>query len=342
MSQILTDIVRHPSAWYGRDLANDSSWIVHLQKPHLQEIAAAVASVKARGLAFSALREQDFPLPTLAPLLRTWLEDVTTGRGFFLLRGLNVQDYADEDVGTIFWGIGLHLGKAVTQNPKGDLLGHVFDHGRRYGDLDVRGYETNAHLPFHTDSGDVVGLLCLRRAASGGLSSVVSAVTLHNEILRRHPEYLAPLYRGFHYIRREAALSESPVTPHRLPVFGARDGLVSVRLIRNQINAACIKTGVPLEPLERAALDLFDELAHDPDIHLDMDLQVGDIQFCNNYVTLHSRTSYVDFPEAERRRHMVRLWLTMDPRRPLADGFPPQNGYGSNQQVALALQAAGS
>jgi alpha-ketoglutarate-dependent taurine dioxygenase len=205
----------------------------------------------------------------------------------------------------------------------------------------VRGYETNAHLPFHTDSGDVVGLLCLRRAASGGLSSVVSAVTLHNEILRRHPEYLAPLYRGFHYIRREAALSESPVTPHRLPVFGARDGLVSVRLIRNQINAACIKTGVPLEPLERAALDLFDELAHDPDIHLDMDLQVGDIQFCNNYVTLHSRTSYVDFPEAERRRHMVRLWLTMDPRRPLADGFPPQNGYGSNQQVALALQAAG-
>jgi len=337
MSHILTDIVRHPSAWYGRDLANDSSWIVHLQKPHLQEIAAAVASVKARGLAFAALREQDFPLPTLAPQLRTWLEDVTTGRGFFLLRGLN----ADEDVGTIFWGLGLHLGKAVTQNPKGDLLGHVFDHGRRYGDLDVRGYETNAHLPFHTDSGDVVGLLCLRRAASGGLSSVVSAVTLHNEILRRHPEYLVPLYRGFHYIRREAALSESPVTPHRLPVFGARDGLVSVRLIRNQINAACIKTGVPLEPVERAALDLFDELAHDPDIHLDMDLQVGDIQFCNNYVTLHSRTSYVDFPEAERRRHMVRLWLTMDPRRPLADGFPPQNGYGSNQQVALALQAAG-
>ena len=145
-------------------------------------------------------------------------------------------------------------------------------------------------------SGDIVGLLCLRRAASGGLSSVVSAVTVHNEILKRHPEYLEPLYRGFHYIRREAALTESPVTPHRLPVFGARDGLISVRLIRNQINAACTKTGIPLKPIERSALDLFDELAQDPDIHLDMDLEVGDIQFCNNYVTLHSRTSYVDFP----------------------------------------------
>src|ERR1044072_7642999 len=132
MSHILTDIVRHPSAWYGRDLANGSSWIVHLQEPHLQDIATAVASVKARGLAFAALREQDFPLPTLAPQLRTWLEDVTTGRGFFLLLILNVHSYTDEDVGTIFWGLGLHLGKAVTQNPKGDLLGDVLDHGPRY------------------------------------------------------------------------------------------------------------------------------------------------------------------------------------------------------------------
>jgi alpha-ketoglutarate-dependent taurine dioxygenase len=172
------------------------------------------------------------------------------------------------------------------------------------------------------------------------LSSVVSAVTIHNEILRRHPEYLAPLYRGFHYIRREAALTESPVTPHRLPVFGARDGLVSVRLIRNQINAAYTKTGVPLEPVEKEALDLFDELAYDPEIHVDMDLQVGDIQFCNNYAMLHSRTSFEDYPEIERRRHMVRLWLTMDQRRPLAEGFPPQNGYGDRQLVEPALQAA--
>ena len=264
MTEMLTEPVRHPSAWYGKDLAADGSWIVHLTPRHLEEIAAAVASVKARGLPFAALDKSDFPLPTLAPQLRTWIKDVTTGRGFVVVRGLNVPDYSDEDVGTIFWGMGLHLGKAVTQNPRGDLLGHVFDHGRKYGELDVRGYETSAHLPFHTDSGDTVGLLCLRRAQSGGLSSVVSAVAIHNEILKRHPEYLAPLYRGFHYIRREAALTDSPVTPHRVPVFGARDGVVSVRLVRNQINAACVKTGVPLAPLEKAALDLFDELAQEP------------------------------------------------------------------------------
>jgi hypothetical protein len=342
MAEILTETVRHPSAWYGRDLIDDTSWIVHLEPGHLAEIAAAVERVSRRGLAFSALTREDFPLPTLGPRLRAWQEEVVNGRGFYVLRGLNTRDYTDEQVGTIFWAIGLYLGQAVTQNPRGDLLGHVYDHGRTYGQIDVRGYETNAHLPFHTDSGDVVGLLCLRPSRSGGLSSVVSAVTIHNEILKRRPEYLAPLYRGFHYIRREAALTESPITPHRLPVFGARDGKVSVRLIRNQINAAAAKSGVPLDPIEKAALDLFDELAYDPAVHLDMDLQQGDIQFCNNYTILHSRTAFEDYPEIERRRHMVRLWLTMDPRRPLADGFPPQNGYGDRQLVEPALQAAAS
>ncbi|MBV8188613.1 MAG: TauD/TfdA family dioxygenase [Alphaproteobacteria bacterium] len=341
MGQILTETVHHPSAWYGRDLARDDSWIVQLDPRHLEEIATAIADVGRRGLPFAKLTRDDFPLPTLGPKLRQWQKEIIDGRGFYLLRGLNAADYTDAEVGTIFWAIGLYLGHAVTQNPMGDLLGHVYDHGRRYGDLDVRGYETNAHLPFHTDSGDVVGLLCLRRSKSGGLSSVVSAVTIHNEILRRHPEYLAPLYRGFHYIRREAALTESPVTPHRLPVFGARDGHISVRLIRNQINAACTKTGVPLEPIEREALDFFDQLAQDPAIHLDMDLQVGDIQFCNNYAILHSRTGFEDHPEAERRRHMIRLWLTMDQRRPLSDDFPPHNGYGDRQLVETAMQAAG-
>jgi hypothetical protein len=339
MAEILTETVRHPSAWYGRDLVDDPSWIVHLTPAHLAEIAAAVAQVRRSGLPFSALTRDDFPLPTLGPALREWQKEVTDGRGFYLLRGLNARDYSDEEVGTIFWAFGLYLGHAVTQNPRGDLLGHVYDHGRKYGQIDVRGYETNAHLPFHTDSGDVVGLLCLRQSKSGGLSSVVSAVTIHNEILKRHPEYLAPLYRGFHYIRREAALSDSPITPHRLPVFGAREGKVSVRLVRNQINAAASKSGVPLEPLEKAALDLVDELAYDPAIHLDMDLQLGDIQFCNNYTILHSRTAFEDYPEIERRRHMVRLWLTMEKRRPLADGFPAHAGYGSRELVEPAMQA---
>ena len=175
---------------------------------------------------------------------------------------------------------------------------------------------------------------------SGGLSSIVSSVTLHNEILRRHPEYLPPLYHGFHYIKREAALTDDPVTSYRLPVFGAKDGCISARLVRNQINAACVKTGKPLEPLEQAALDFLDSLAYDPDIHLDMDLQLGDMQLCNNYTILHSRTGFEDWPEPERRRHMIRLWLTFrERRRPMGDAFPAHNGYGRNQIAEVAFQS---
>jgi hypothetical protein len=338
--KIHSEIVRHASAWYGKDLADDASWLVQLTPEDLAEIATAVDSVKAAGLKLGQVDRRRFPLPTLGRKLRTYLEEIRIGRGFVVLRGLDAQSYCDSDVGLIFWGLGTYLGAPVTQNPRGDLLGHVYDHGRRYGDIDVRGYETNAHLPFHTDSCDLVGLLCLRRAKRGGLSSIVSSVTLHNEILRQHPEYLPPLYRGFHYIKREAALSDDPVTAHRLPVFGAKDGYVSARLVRNQINAACIKTSQPLEALEQAALDFLDSLAADPAIHLDMDLQVGDMQLCNNYTILHSRTGFEDHAELERRRHMIRLWLTFEERRPLAETFPPHSGYGRNRMAEEAFQAS--
>lgn len=337
---IHADWVNHPSAWYGKDLRHDTSWLVQLSAEDRAEIAAAVKGVKARGLSLAQVGRSSFLLPKLGEKLERYLEEIRTGRGFVVVRGLNAADYADDDVGLIFWGLGAYLGTPVTQNPRGDLLGNVYDHGRRYGELDVRGYETNAHLPFHSDGCDLVGLLCLRKAKSGGLSSIVSSITLHNEILRQHPEYLAPLYSGFHYIRREAALTEAAVTPHRVPVFGAKDGYISCRLIRNQINAACVKTGVPLAPLVREALDFLDSLAHDRDIHLDMDLQVGDMQLCNNYTILHSRTGFEDYPEPERRRHMIRLWLTFRERRPLADGFAPHNGYGHNETIEVALQPA--
>jgi hypothetical protein len=339
--QIHTEVVRHPSAWYGRDLVKDpSSWLVHLTSQDLSEIASAVQGVEAHGLALGEVGRSNFPLPTLSKKLAGWLDEIRTGRGFVVVRGLNVNDYTDDEVGLIFWGIGTYLGVPVTQNPQGDLLGHVYDHGRRYGDIDVRGYETSAHLPFHSDSCDLVGLLCLRRAKSGGLSSIVSSITLHNEILRQHPEYLAPLYRGFHYIKREAALTDDPVTSYRLPVFGAKEGTISSRLVRNQINAACVKAGKSLEPLERAALDFLDSLAYDPDIHLDMDLQLGDMQLCNNLTVLHSRTSFEDWPELERRRHMIRLWLTFEQRRRLAESFPQHNGYGRNQIAEVAFQSS--
>ncbi|HLI13845.1 MAG TPA: TauD/TfdA family dioxygenase [Alphaproteobacteria bacterium] len=337
MSTVFRQMVTDRSAWRGCELAGDSAWIDVLSPQALNEIDAALCAVRSAGLDLERIGRVQFPLPSLGPRLRAHLDEIQHGRGFVVLRGLPVERYSDEEVGLIFWGLGRHLGVPVAQNPQGDLLGHVFDHGRAYGQIDVRGYETNAHLPFHTNACDLVGLLCLRKARRGGLSSIVSAITLHNEILRRHPEYLPPLYKGFHYIKREAALTDSPVTERRIPVFAHEGGLISCRYIRNQINAACEKTGRPLDNLERQALDFLDALSQDPALHLDMDLQPGDMQFCNNYTILHSRTGFEDWPEPGRERHMLRLWLTCRERRPLASGFPQHNGYRQLSEVAYQL-----
>src|SRR5262245_15439602 len=123
--QVHTETVRHASAWYGSDLTKDNSWLMHLSPTDLVEIKAAVESVKARGLSLGQVDRIAFPLPTLRPKLVDYLEEIRTGRGFVVLRGLNVADYTDDEVGLIFWGIGTYLGDPVTQNPRGDLLGHV-------------------------------------------------------------------------------------------------------------------------------------------------------------------------------------------------------------------------
>jgi hypothetical protein len=203
----------------------------------------------------------------------------------------------------------------------------VYDHGRSYGQIDVRGYETNAYLPYHTDGCDLVGLLCLRKGLEGGLSSIVSSVTVHDEILARHPEYLGLLYNGFYYIRREEALGSKGVSDRPVPVFGAKDGVVSCRYIRNQINAGAVKRETPHTTLEKAALDFLDEQTRRADLRLDMDLQPGDIQLCNNYTILHSRTGFRDGPERHQQRHMLRLWLKFPRLWPLDPEFPAQLGY---------------
>src|SRR5215813_13913231 len=258
MSSIWMKRITGPKAWRGEALAHDLSWLVTLTTAEIADIDRAVATAKASGRAMADVGREEFPLSTLRPRLEQTLAELTDGRGFVVLRGLPVERYSDEDVGLIFWGLGRYLGAPLHQNPQGELLGHVYDHGRTYGNIDVRGYETNAYLPYHTDGCDLVGLLCLRRGIAGGLSSIVSSVSVHDEILAHHPEYLGLLYNGFYYIRREAALTDRGVSERPIPIFGCQDGVVSCRYIRNQINAGAVKRNVPLTVFEQAALDFLD------------------------------------------------------------------------------------
>jgi len=327
MSQTVGKIVSGAQGWLGSVLKSDPSWVYRLTQSDLSELDKSLRQVESKRLKLEEIKRSDFPLPILAPRLRELLTDLKSGRGFFVIRGLQVGSYSDEEAAKIYWGLGTHLGRAVKQNVSGAQLDHVRDLGKKWGELSVRGYQTSGELIFHTDFSDVVGLLCLRQAKSGGTSKIASAITVHEKIAEQHPEYLATLYRGFRYIRREAVDSDDPVSG-LVPVFGLRDGQLSCRIVRERIDAAARKFGIPLSDLENDTLNYFAAVAANEEVCLSMDLLPGDMQFLNNYTILHSRTSYEDGELPHQKRHLLRLWLTMrDGRRPLPPRFPQANGY---------------
>lgn len=298
-------LVNDRSAWSGADFRNDESWIYTLSTSEVQELASAARRCLQRGMEVTAIEAADFPLPSLAPAIAAWAEEINNGRGFLLVRGIP-HDFSDEEIRTMFWGIGLYLGYPVSQNSYGDMFGDVYDQGVDLGSGRVRGYRTNERLRFHSDRCDMVGLLCVRPARKGGLSSIVSSTRVYNEIVKHHPEYMQPLMNGYIHVHVEEG---GEFSTWRVPVYSIKDNVVSCRILRNTVEKARNMGYAKYDRLETEALAYMDELVNREDLRLDMMLDRGDMQFINNYTTLHARTAFEDFPEPERRRHMVRLWL---------------------------------
>lgn len=316
MTQIHDRPVTGPAAWKSADMKDPAVWTHVLTEAEIDDLDRALRGVQKRGLAMAQVTQADFPLPVLGPFLRGLEETIRAGRGFALIRGIPVERYTDEEVFLIKWGIGTHLGEKVSQNVYGDLLGHVYDHGRDPDSTRTRGYQTSGELRFHVDRADMTSLLCLRQGRAGGRSRVVSSMAVHNEILARHPEYLPPLYEGVPYIHIEEA---GEMRSWKEPVFSVTDGVLSCSIRRNTVQKAIERSGIPMAPLDIAALRCFDEIAEDPAFVLEMDLEPGDIQFVNNYTILHGRTAFVDGPSPGKKRHLVRLWLKFFTPRPTAD-----------------------
>src|SRR5262249_1715257 len=249
----------------------------------------------------------DFPLPTFGSRLQSLLGEVLEGRGFVLLRRLPVERWSSRQAALAFLGIGCHLGSLRPQNADGHLLGHVKDIGLSSANPNVRIYQTHERQTFHTDSCDVVGLLCLATAKSGGLSSLVSSTTIFNEMRRRRPDLARLLFAPIETDRRgEVAKDEKPY--FQIPVFNWHAGLLSAIYQRQYIESARRFPEVPpLTTAQTAALDLLDELANDAQLHLMMELRPGDMQFVHNHTILHDRTAFEDWPEPERKRHLLRL-----------------------------------
>lgn len=320
MAVITTQALTGPAVWHGADVANDDSWLHRWSAESLAALDAALAVLKARGRRFPDFDKADFPLDTLSRDLTRWADALENGRGFLLLRGLPAARYTEEELRCLYYGIGLHLGVPVCQNPRGDLLGEVMNVGD-LNDKNTRVYETNLYLPYHSDPSDVVGLLCLRQAREGGLSSLVSVAAIYNRILAEHREHLGLYFRLWYF----SHLCEP--MPSLSPIFSMHQGKLSCRYLRQYIELGHEIRQLPLSRVEIEALDIFDAIMHDPAMRLDMMLEPGDMQFANNYAVLHSRNAFVDHAAPEQRRKLLRLWLKMPNARALAPEFPGRNGF---------------
>jgi hypothetical protein len=314
------------SAWMVADLQPDE-WLHVLSPPEIAEIEAAAANLARRDFDLVAITADDFPLPRFGPRLREILrDDVLEGRGFAVLRGLDPTALSRRENAIAFLGLGAHLGAARPQNAKGHILGHVKDLGRSGDDPTARLYQTHERQTYHTDSADVVGLMCLRPAREGGRSSLVSSVSLYNAMRAAAPELALTLFEPIETDRRgEVADGQSPW--FTIPVFNWFEGHFIGKYQRQYIESARRFPQVPpLTPDQTAALDLLDALAEDPAFNLQLEFLPGDIQLVNNHVLFHDRTGFIDWPEPERRRHLLRLWLAPAAAPPLPPIFAERFG----------------
>lgn len=315
------------SAWVGSDLAATTErWIVPLARDDIHELESAAHEFIASGRALADLSPDQFPLPTLAPKLSRLREQLIHGVGFFVLRGLPVAEYNEVEASTIFFGLGSHIGRPRSQNARGHLLGHVVSTGASSKDPGVRIYQTSERQTFHTDSCDVVGLLCLRPARTGGLSLLVSAATVFNEMSKRRPDLLRLLFEPIATDRRDEV--PAGMLPYLLiPVFSYFEQQITPFYQRQYIESAQRFEDAPrLTDRHIDALDLFDALCNAPGMYLSAMLEVGDIQFVYNHALLHDRTGFTDWPQPERRRHLMRLWLSVPGDRPLPEVFASRFG----------------
>ena len=321
MNVILKQPICDNSAWTTETFVNDHTWVYQLTQQDIDDVHQAVLIAKSTGKLIRQLTSNDFPLPNFMNVLTDFKNELENGRGFVLLRGLPIEIYDDHEIDIIYYGIGLYLGQPVTQNGNGDLLGQVMNTGD-INDKNTRVYQTNLYLPYHTDPSDVVGLLCVRKAKVGGLSSLVSVPSVYNILLKEFPEYLGLFYKQWYY----AHLGEDLPSPTSL--FAMHQGKLNFRYLRQYIELGHELRSSPLSDVEKEALDILDSIIMRPELRIDMMLEPGDIQLANNHLVLHSRTSFIDHDDIKYRRRLLRLWLKMSNARTPPASFPGRNGFG--------------
>lgn len=307
--------VDHPAHWTGATIAA-TRWRRTFEAPEIAALETMVAVVSRRiGDDLSALAtvqgpavlNDEFAPPAFQSLTAALRRELIEGKGFVVLRGLPLDRWSRRDAFIAYWLLGVGLGVPVPSNAGGDMFGHVMDLGVDIARPDIRGYDTNVQLSYHCDQCDVVGLLCLQKSKRGGLSKLVSAMALYEVIRERRPDLLRVLCEPFYFSRLGEEV-EGQLPWYVAPMFDDADGGLHCAAGFGHIGKGHKLPGAPaLSDAQHEAMLLVEAVC--PSIEFAMSFEPGDIQLLNNGLILHTRTAFEDWPEPERRRHLLRLWL---------------------------------
>lgn len=330
MPEMTTGPIHCNANWFAVDMKNPAEWVIHLSEVQIADLDNALRTAQAGNVAIDKLTKERFPLEVVDKLVPEIQERLENGRGLVVLRGLPAEKYSRDELRLMYWGLGLYLGAAVSQSSKGDLLGDVRNFGQDVNSATGRGYMSRQGLGFHADTADVVALIVMRVAKSGGKSMICSSVAIRNEIAATRLDLLEVLYQPFYWSwKGQEAPGESPY--YQQPIYSEHEGKFSSRSIATHVFAAhenFPELG-PLPEKQREAMMLINQLANNERFHFGMMFEPGDIQLLNNHVTYHARTEFEDYPEEDRKRHLLRMWLSMPNTRTLS---PLMSAIYQNQQ----------
>jgi len=318
MTEIYRDRIVGPGAWMSAEIGGKEGLTRRFTADEIDAIDELLA--RTAGIPVVNVTRQDFSHPVVDKMMGEVRTTLLEGRGAIILSGLDLNRYEPDGIERLYWGLGTHIGVAAAQSAAGDRIGYVKEADKSVN----RGYQSSLELSPHTDFHEVLGLMGIERAESGGLSGLASSLAIHNAIFESRPELLEPLYQGYHYGLLESVDAPKPVSDRKVPVFSQVNGHVSCMCNGFFIRTAARRLGGSLPEDLASALEYFYAQATRPDLMANFMLERGDILFWHNFTNLHSRTQF--FNSHTHTRLLLRLWLSMPDGRPMVPEYYDRGG----------------
>ncbi len=310
-----------PKAWKATDLKRTRHWIRPLTEQEQSGLRKGLEGFLSKGIPLTSAIASDFPFEETTVLIDDIRRELYQGFGLIVIKNFPIKGLSESDIQAMYWGFVNLLGILRPQGKDSGLIKHVKDMGGSYRNATGRGYNTNAELDFHTDLSDVVSLLCLQDAKSGGMSRVCSSRAIFDIMTQETPHLAAALTTPLDHSRQgEEAANETPF--YAAPIVSFADEWFSCRYVRNHTRHVHRHPGAKEpSPIQLQAMDRMDALASSPELVVEMRLEPGDVQLLNNHVTLHSRTAYEDYEDPLRKRSLLRAWICNPDSQPLSQAL---------------------